>query len=1093
MSLRPPSLVSRLRHPLKLEFLVGFYLLILAGVILVPALLYIESSIAEALVNQKVEEIEAVDQNVVQQLSAQIESAEGSIQRYAHLLSTAIRPATPEYVAEFDRLVQRDTDGSWRSKRSTFQPETEAGIWVPPNALLNDDMKSFYIQAKGLTEQFGSGAFNHTFVNTWILPDTNGEVIFFPDGPEFIYQATSDQDYRQTDWVNLVRPEVNPEGDIAWTPTSFDPVPSLWMISVIAPYSFQGEWAGSVGHDVTVSNLLRYSGQLSRMKGSRFFILTYDGTLLISDRYQAQIEASQGTFTIREADEPELIPILPELMAHLARIPAGEVMRMETESDLLIASRIEGSGWIVVNVIPRASIIELIRQPFSILRWIVLLALGVTLIASILSVSRDGQQRRERERAIRELNIQLKQEVSERTQELERRVTQIATGAEIGRAMTALLDPNQLTAQLVERIRERFNFYFVGLYLLDGQAQHLLLHQGSGEVGHQLKEMRHRLLIDEHSMVGWVGLHHEPRIASQAREDPVRFANPLLPDTYSEIALPLRVGNRLLGVLDIQSTRVAAFDESDVIALQSMTDQIAAALENARLFQQTQNALKQSEGLYQAVASITGSTHVPAICQSLIDHLNILVQADRIFILLVDHIQQQIVFSLGHGDFADDRLPESYNELMAGRSGTVSRTRQPILFPSADDEPEVPHAGRAAATVESLIVVPLTLKGQVLGTITITNRVDQRRFTQQDVDLLMALTTHASTAIENIRLFEETQVANAALSRQALRLQTSSQVGYQVTSILDLDALLEQVVALIAAHFDYYFVGVWLLTPQEEALELRGVAGRATQSWQAQSLRVPMDASVSLIVEVCKSGHYRLVDRVEEEPNYLAMVEFAETRSELALPLRRGQRIIGVLDIGGDQPAAFGAEDALVLQTLADQIAVAIHNATLFDITQRAHHAAEALRAVSHVLNSSLDRERVLLLILEELAKIVNYDSALLMLFSDGTLKPVAYRSSQEHQEQAQSYPLQIDNFPHIQEVLREHIPLVVADTAMDSRWLHRPESEYIRCWMGVPLVIQDQVVGLLNLNKKEPHFYTQYHTALAVTFANQATIAIEN
>ncbi|MBN1889033.1 MAG: GAF domain-containing protein [Thermoflexales bacterium] len=188
---------------------------------------------------------------------------------------------------------------------------------------------------------------------------------------------------------------------------------------------------------------------------------------------------------------------------------------------------------------------------------------------------------------------ELEQQVSGRTQEIERRAAQIATGAEVARAATMLHEPERLTVQVVDLIQEKFNFYYVGLFLLDPDNRYAVLHYGTGEAGRIMKEGGHQLEIGGRSMIGWVCANKQARIALDVGEEATRFANPLLPETRSEMALPLQIGDRMLGALSVQSTQGAAFDESDIAALQGMADQVAVALENARLFQQAQATLKE--------------------------------------------------------------------------------------------------------------------------------------------------------------------------------------------------------------------------------------------------------------------------------------------------------------------------------------------------------------------------------------------------------------------------------------------------------------------------------------------------------------------
>ncbi len=209
--------------------------------------------------------------------------------------------------------------------------------------------------------------------------------------------------------------------------------------------------------------------------------------------------------------------------------------------------------------------------------------------------------------------------VAERTRELERRATQIATAAQVARVATTALDPEQLTAQVVELVRTRFDYYYVGLFLVDADSRYAVLRAGSDEAGRIMKERGHRLEIGGQSMVGWACANGQARIALDVGDEPMRFDNPLLPDTRSEMALPLRAGGRVVGVLDVQSTRAAAFDQSDIAALQGMADQVGVALENARLFQQSQRVVKEldeanrllvGQGWQDYLTSVGGERHV---------------------------------------------------------------------------------------------------------------------------------------------------------------------------------------------------------------------------------------------------------------------------------------------------------------------------------------------------------------------------------------------------------------------------------------------------------------------------------------------------
>jgi PAS domain S-box-containing protein len=178
-------------------------------------------------------------------------------------------------------------------------------------------------------------------------------------------------------------------------------------------------------------------------------------------------------------------------------------------------------------------------------------------------------------------------------EESQRRARQLTTAAEVSQAANAMHDTQELIAKTTELIRERFNLYFVSMYLTDESGRWAVLKYATGEVGASLVEQNHRLEIGDHSMIGWAMSYRQPRIALQADLDPVRYANPLLPATRSELALPLKVGETVLGALGVQSEKPNAFSEADITILQTMVDQVAIALQNARLYEAAQQELSE--------------------------------------------------------------------------------------------------------------------------------------------------------------------------------------------------------------------------------------------------------------------------------------------------------------------------------------------------------------------------------------------------------------------------------------------------------------------------------------------------------------------
>ncbi len=188
---------------------------------------------------------------------------------------------------------------------------------------------------------------------------------------------------------------------------------------------------------------------------------------------------------------------------------------------------------------------------------------------------------------------ELEQRVAGRTAELERRTVQLQVAAEVARDATTARDVGELLNRAANLIRERFGFYHAGIFLVDERGEYAVLRAATGEVGRQMLKRGHKLKVGEVGIVGYAASTGQPHIAPAVDTDAVHFKNPLLPETRSEMALPLKVGERVIGALDVQSVQEAAFDEDEVAVLQIMADQLAVVIEKARLFERTQAALEE--------------------------------------------------------------------------------------------------------------------------------------------------------------------------------------------------------------------------------------------------------------------------------------------------------------------------------------------------------------------------------------------------------------------------------------------------------------------------------------------------------------------
>jgi GAF domain-containing protein/HAMP domain-containing protein len=214
---------------------------------------------------------------------------------------------------------------------------------------------------------------------------------------------------------------------------------------------------------------------------------------------------------------------------------------------------------------------------------------------------------------VRGLIGSLERRVAERTLDLEHRSAQLQAAAEVGRAAATMRNLDELLPLVSRLISERFGFYHVGIFLIDANRQYAVLRASNSAGGQRMLARGHKLRVGQQGIVGYVTSRVEPRIALNVGEDAVYFNNPDLPETQSEMALPLSVGDELMGALDVQSIQPNAFTEQDVATMQVLADQVAIAINGARLLQQTEQLLEAERRAYGEIGSHTWAEYVQSL------------------------------------------------------------------------------------------------------------------------------------------------------------------------------------------------------------------------------------------------------------------------------------------------------------------------------------------------------------------------------------------------------------------------------------------------------------------------------------------------
>jgi len=496
----------------------------------------------------------------------------------------------------------------------------------------------------------------------------------------------------------------------------------------------------------------------------------------------------------------------------------------------------------------------------------------------------------------------LGRDITERKQAeeaLERRAVQLQAAAEVSEAVGSILDPGELIPRIVELVRKRFDLYYVGLFLVeDDQA---VLHAGTGKAGQRMLEARHKLEVGGESMIGWCVANKKARIALDVGEEAVRFDNPLLPETRSELALPLVSRGEVIGALSTQSTKEAAFTDEDIAVLQTMADQVANAIANARLYDEAH----RERSLLQALLNNSP------------DYIFFKDRESRFIRTNKAHAQNLLGVSdpreiEGKTDF--DLFPgkEEDTQRFYDEEQMIMETRQPVIA----REWQVPSTTTSEIVWLSEHKMPLTDRtGQVVGLLGLSRDITARK------------------------------QAEEALERRAVQLQAAADVSSVAGSALDPDELIQRVVNLIRERFDLYYVGLFLVNEIAGAkyAVLRAGTGEAGRRMVKQRHELRVSKGHSMTGDCIATGEARVEQDVTKATMHRRNPLLPDTRSELALPLISRGEAIGALTVQSAEPLAFTEEDISILQTMAGQVANAIENTRLYKQTEDALKELETI------------------------------------------------------------------------------------------------------------------------------------------------------
>ncbi|HZY45441.1 MAG TPA: GAF domain-containing protein, partial [Anaerolineae bacterium] len=701
-------------------------------------------------------------------------------------------------------------------------------------------------------------------------------------------------------------------------------------------------------------------------------------------------------------------------------------------------------------------------------------------------------------------NARLFDETNRLLKETDQRAVELAIINSVQEGLASKLDMQSIYDLVGDKIREVFDAQGVAINYYDRTTNYIKspyylfrgeriygfdLEYGQGMTTHII-ESGQSILINENAV-------------ERYRELGTVFARGEEENTAkSWLGVPLIAGGNVTGAIHLENyEREHAFSQSDVRLLQTLANAMSAALENARLLDETQRLLKETDRRAAELAIINSvqeglasKLDAQAIFDLVGDKINAVFDAHAIQIITYDRaanlVDYRYQIEKGARQFVEPREP-------GGFSGHILQTRQPLLINEHMDQrrAEFGSAVLVGNPAKSYLGVPLMLNGEVAGVLSLQNVDREQAFGENELRLLSTLSATMAAALDNARLFDETNRLLKETDQRAAELAIINGVQEGLASKLDMQSIYDLVGDKLCEVFDSQNMDIRLFDPatglvnfpyvrdrgerlQVEPMPIRGVSKAVIESGQ------PLMVAQDMAQHMAELGS-TIIPGTDVEKSFVAV------------PIVSGDQTIGLVYLGSyEKENAFGDSDVRLLQTVVSSMSVALENARLFDETQRRASEMSALTEIGRQISATLDLTSVLDQITRNTRDVLQAStSAVYLLDPDGlTLRPIA--AIGEVAEAVKNYSPQLGQ-GLIGSIAASGEAEAIANTFKDPRTVVLPgtaENDEGEKLMVAPLFAREQVIGVMAVwrNPGDPIF-TQEDLDFVIGISRQASIAIQN
>lgn len=550
----------------------------------------------------------------------------------------------------------------------------------------------------------------------------------------------------------------------------------------------------------------------------------------------------------------------------------------------------------------------------------------------------------------------------------------------------------------------------------------------------------------------------------------------------SLVLVPIFIGEEWWGFIGFDDCwEERDWTTAELEALKTTANIFGAAIQRERTEAALQRQNEELVGLYE-IADAFNSMAEPRGTYSLLTHrLAKLLHAQMCLVALLEEGADEIQAQSPAYGISDEQLAHFRYPRKEGLEVWDFTKKSSFWANHLSEIPDLFQPFAQSLGMESMLVVPMMIREKFAGIILAANK--PQGFTEEDARLLRVFASQAGLVVDKALLFDKIQAQ--ILHQYILHAVSSAAVEVADEDELISRATMELGNLLYTDHF-----GVLLL--DKAAGVLRAHPSYRGVSPEMLHRELPLDAP-SIAAWVAREGKPFISQDITKVPFYREVTP--NMRSEICVPLKIREEVLGVINAESHQSNNFRDEDIILLTTLAGQLSTSIERlrAQRHEREQRA--LAEALRDAATVLNSMLDFDAILDKVLDIVGRVVPHVTATIMLIQDGYARVIRQRGFEQFGDIGwlADHRLEVSSAKNLEEIVRTRQPVVISDTRGDPRWLLTKGVEWIRSYIGAPIIRNNEVIGVLNLDHDTPGFFNEMHADSLNAFTHQVAIALEN